>query len=264
MRRRAFLKTTAAAAGLASAGVATQSAPAADKAAGSNRSYFEIRSYTLSTPEKKVLLDAYLRDGAIPALNRAGIRTVGVFSEEKPSPKPVVYVVLPYASLDQLAAASQVLSDEVLQKSAADYLGTPATDPVFERIESWLTQAFEGMPKMDVPTKGNQVYQLRIYESHGEKAGKKKIEMFNIGEIAIFKRVGLVPVFFGETILGPRMPNLTYMLTFRDQAAKDQAWGTFRQDAEWTKLKGTPGFSDKEIVSHITNITLVPAPYSQI
>lgn len=264
MKRRAFLQTTAAAAGLTGAGIATQQATAVEKAAGSNRSYFEIRSYTLSTPEKKALLDAYLRDAAIPALNRAGIKTVGVFSEEKPSPKPIVFVVLPYTSLDQLAAASQLLSDEALQKSGAEYLGTPATEPVFERIESWLTQAFDGMPKMDVPAKGNQVYQLRIYESHGEKAGKKKIEMFNTGEIAIFKRVGLVPVFFGETILGPRMPNLTYMLTFPDQAAKEKAWGAFRQDADWTKLKGTPGFSDKEIVSHITNIMLVPAPYSQI
>ncbi len=264
MKRRAFLKTAATTAGLASAGAAIQHATAADKAAVSNRSYYEIRIYTLKTPEKKALIDAYLRDAAIPALNRLGIKAVGVFSEEKPGPHPVVSMVLPYTSLDQIAAASRLVSDEALQKAGADYLGAPATDPVFERIESWLTQAFDGMPKMEVPAKGNQVYQLRIYESHGEKAGKKKVEMFNTGEIAIFRRVGLTPVFFGETILGPRMPNLTYMLTFRDLEAKVQAWSAFGKDPEWIKLKTTPGFSDEEIVSHITNIMLVPAPYSQI
>jgi len=264
MKRRAFLKTAATTAGLAGAGIGFQSADAADNVAGAKREYFEIRSYTLKTPEKKALMDAYLRDAAIPALNRAGIKTVGVFSEEKPAPKPIVYVILPYATVDQVAASSRILSDEALQKAGAGYLGAPATDPVFERIESWLTQAFDRMPTMDLPAKGNQLYQLRIYESHGENAGKKKVQMFNTGEIAVFNRVGLTPVFFGETILGPRMPNLTYMLTFRDQAAKDKAWATFKEDPEWIKLKTTPGFSDKEIVSHITNIMLVPEPYSQI
>ena len=33
---------------------------------------------------------------------------------------------------------------------------------------------------------------------------------------------------------------------------------------DWAKLKATPGFTDKEIVSRITNILLVPAPFSQI
>jgi len=89
MKRRAFLKTAATSAGLAGAGVGFQSADAADSAAGAKREYFEIRGYTLKAPAKKALLDAYLRDAAIPALNRAGIKAVGVFSEEKPAPQPV-------------------------------------------------------------------------------------------------------------------------------------------------------------------------------
>ena len=43
------------------------------------------------------------------------------------------------------------------------------------------------------------------------KSAKKKIEMFNeVGEIAIFKKTGLQPVFFGETIIGPKLPNHFY------------------------------------------------------
>ena len=71
-------------------------------------------------------------------------------------------------------------------------------------------------------------------------------------------------MFFGETIIGPLMPNLTYMLAFADGAAKDAAWNTFRSDPEWAKLKTTPGFTDKEIVARITNLLLVPAACSQI
>ncbi|WP_395753105.1 NIPSNAP family protein [Prosthecobacter sp.] len=261
MTRSTFLKTTVAASGLV--GVA-QELTAAEAPAGAAREYFEIRKYTLKGPEKQAVLEGYLKDAAIPALNRLGVKNVGVFLPEKPEGAPVVYVVLRYGSLDQLAKCAELLSDAALQKQGAAYLDAPATDVVYERVESWLTQGISGMPAMDVPAKGGKVYQLRIYESPTEKTGKKKIEMFNIGELAIFKRSGLNAVFFGETIVGPLMPNLTYMLSFNDAAAKDQAWNTFRVDPEWTKLKTTPGFTDKEIVSRITNIVLVRAAYSQI
>jgi NIPSNAP protein len=261
MTRSAFLKSTVTATGLVGA---TQNIQAADSGGSAAPEYFEIRKYALKGPEKQRLLEAYLKDAAMPALNRLGISNVGVFLPEKPEGVPVVYVVLRYSSLDQLVKSAALLADSALQQQGAAYLDAPATDVVYERVESWLTQGIAGMPAMAVPAKGNQVYQLRVYESPSEKAGKKKVEMFNIGELAIFKRSGLNAVFFGETIVGPLMPNLTYMLSFNDTAGKDQAWNTFRVDPEWTQLKTTPGFTDKEIVSRITNIVLVPAAYSQI
>jgi hypothetical protein len=261
MTRSTFLKSTVAASGLVGA---IENLHAAEPSGSAVREYFEIRKYALKSPEKQVVLEAYLKDAAIPALNRLGVSHVGVFLPEKAEATPVVYVVLRYSSLDQLVKSAELLADTALQQKGLAYLDAPATDVVYERVESWLTQGISGMPAMAVPTKGGQVYQLRIYESPSEKTAKKKIEMFNIGELAIFKRSGLNAVFFGETILGPLMPNLTYMLSFNDTAAKDQAWNTFRVDPEWTKLKTTPGFTDKEIVSRITNIVLVPTAYSQI
>jgi hypothetical protein len=261
MTRSTFLKSTVAATGLISA---AQNLHAAEPSSGAAREYFEIRKYTLKATEKQAILEAYLRDAAIPALNRLGIRSVGVFLPEKQEATPVLYVVLRFSSLDQLAKSTELLADAALQQHGAAYLDAPAAEAVYQRVESWLTQGIAGMPAMAAPTKGSQVYQLRIYESPSEKTAKKKIEMFNIGELAIFQRSGLHAVFFGETIIGPLMPNLTYMLSFSDAAAKDQAWNTFRVDPEWTKLKTTPGFTDKEIVSRITNIVLVPAAYSQI
>lgn len=263
MKRSAFLKSTVAASGLVAA---TRTAPRAAAAGneGASREYFEIRKYTLKSLEKQAILEAYLRDAAIPALNHLGIHHVGVFLPEKQEAAPVVYVVLQHATLATVAKAADLLSDAALQEKGAAYLGVPAEEPVYERIESWLARGIEGMPAMAPPPKGSQAYQLRIYESHSEKAAKKKIEMFNTAELAIFKQCGLNGVFFGETIVGPLMPNLTYMLAFSDTAAKDNAWNTFRGNPDWAKLKITPGFTDKEIVSHITNLLLVPAAYSQI
>jgi hypothetical protein len=88
--------------------------------------------------------------------------------------------------------------------------------------------------------------------------------MFNTGEIAIFRRTGLTPVFFGDTLIGARQPNLTYLLTFPDMAAREKSWDTFRSDPEWKKLSATPGYTDPEIVTNISNTLLKPAPYSQI
>ena len=62
---------------------------------------------------------------------------------------------------------------------------------------------------MEIPEKKSLLFELRRYESSGESAGKKKIEMFEKSEIEIFKKVGLTPVFFGEALIGPARPNFT-------------------------------------------------------
>ena len=127
--------------------------------------------------------------------------------------------------------------------------------------------AFEAMPRVEAPKPASpsRVFELRTYESHNEGAGLKKIEMFEKGgEIAIFRRVGLTPVFFGRTVIGPSMPNLTYMVTFPDAAARDKAWATFRDDPEWVKLRQTAGYSNAEILTNITIPLLRPTDYSQI
>ena len=105
---------------------------------------------------------------------------------------------------------------------------------------------------------------MRISESPGVKAGQKKIEMFNTAELAIFRKTGLNPVFFGESLIGTKMPNLTYMVGFENADAQTAAWDTFRADPEWLELRARPEYADKEIVSGITNIVLNPAECSQI
>jgi hypothetical protein len=121
------------------------------------------------------------------------------------------------------------------------------------------------MPRLVRPdTAKPRLLNLRVYESHNERASRKKVEMFNTFELAIFRRVGLTPVFFGMTLVGAAMPNLTYLLVFPDEAGRVAAWSRFRDDAEWQKLRAIPEYADKEIVSRITNKVLTPTPYSQI
>ncbi|MCA9419313.1 MAG: NIPSNAP family protein, partial [Candidatus Omnitrophica bacterium] len=93
--------------------------------------------------------------------------------------------------------------------------------------------------------------------------GQKKIHMFNEGgEIDLFRRVGLAPVFFGEALVGSLLPHLTYMVTFEDMEAHDKNWKAFIDSPEWKELKENPYY--KDTVSNITKIFLRAADCSDI
>ena len=263
MKRRAFVKSSVAAC-LTSAAALQRTSVAAD-AEPHPREYYELRAYTLKDG-KQALLDDYLSKAFIPALGRLGIGPVGVFTEKADAGVAAVYVLIVFRSPDQAATLAQRLAtDDAHQKAGAEYLAAPASDPVYERIEISLHGAIDAMPNLRKPdTAQARLLNLRIYESHNERAARKKIEMFNEHELPIFLRAGLNPVFFGETLIGSKMPNLTYMLVFPDDAERKAAWGRFGADDGWKKLKAIPEYSDKEIVSHITNKILTPAPYSEI
>jgi hypothetical protein len=230
-----------------------------------DRDIYELRQVTLDKEEQRKGLDAFLKEAAIPALNGLGIKPVGVFAPaEGFSP---VYVLLRHPSMESIATLTPRMAEdgEFLSKGA-DFINAPASAPAFNRVESSIMIGFKGMPHLDTPVRNaGRVFQLRTYESPSFKTNLKKIEMFNdAGEIKLFREVGLQPVFFGQTIAGSKMPNLTYMLVAKDMDAQKAAWQKFGSHPEWKKLSQMPEYADKAILSHITNIQLVAADYSQI
>ena len=90
------------------------------------------------------------------------------------------------------------------------------------------------------------------------------VRPFEKGEIAVFRKVGMIPVFFAQGIVGTNLPKITYMLSYDDLEARDRVWKAFGSDPDWQKLRSQPGLSDAEIVSNISNAILRPAPFSQI
>ena len=262
--RRDFL-AAAGGLGLAGVGSAGMAAPRAASEGDGPRDLYELRRYEIASEHQKQGFDAYMRDAAIPALNRIGITPVGVFYPEK-DPSPIT-VLLRHRSMESfLSSTSKLLADAEYLKKGAEFLNAPAEKPAYQRVESSLFLAFKGMPALETPVKTpGRIFQLRIYESPSVKTGQKKIEMFNdAGEITIFRRVGLHPVFFGEALAGSRMPNLTYMLAFESADELKANWTKFGSDPDWKRLKGMAEYSDKAILSGITNLILKPAEYSQV
>ena len=266
MKRREFLKHSLLATG-AAALASTSNLASAAESEPATREFYELRLYHLRRGPKQKLFDDFFRDAAIPALHRAGLGPVGVFSVVLGPDSPTMYVLLPHSSKELMSSASARLeSDQEYLKAGAAFLNAPATDPAYVRVESSLLVAFESAPKTTLPAAASgakpRMFELRTYESHSQKANLKKIEMFNSGEVAIFRRAGFQPVFFGETLIGSRLPNLTYMLAFENMAERDKSWAAFGADPEWKRLTGI--YNDSEIVSDISNLILRATPYSQI
>jgi hypothetical protein len=263
MKRRDFLAASC------FAGMASMSALASakDGNASTAKQLFEMRHYHLEAGEKAERFTEFLGQVAVPAFNRIGIKPVGVFriEPEDGTKDPNLYVLLPHCCFESvMTATAKLLADEEYMKAGADVLHAPKKDPAFVRVESSLSLAFDDCPKVEVPTtKDSRVLQLRIYESHNQFKAKKKVHMFNEGgEIDIFRRTGLNPVMFGETLVGTRFPNLTYMLAFDDMDAKIAGWKAFIAHPDWKECKSRPEYADT--VSNITNIMLRPVAGSQI
>ncbi|MGO9201942.1 MAG: NIPSNAP family protein [Limisphaerales bacterium] len=268
MKRREFLKTSVAASALAGLGPAgARSATAQPPTGGAGREYYELRAYRFKEGAGHELLEAYLEKAAIPALNRLGLKPIGVFTELEPKGPSSVYVLIPYPSIDSFAtAASRMNADPAYQQAGADYLQTPKSNPAFERIDSWLMLAFAGQPKLQLAPysleKKPRIFELRSYQSYGELKALKKVEMFNSGEIEVMHEVGLAPVFYGQVLVGKDLPHLTYMLSAEDRAAHDGHFAAFGKHPTWNRLKNDPQYADT--VSKVSNWFLAPAPCSQI
>jgi hypothetical protein len=262
MERRDLI---ASALGLASMARSADAAPAVPR----SRDFYELRRYRLRMGPHQGQLDAYMQEALLPALRRLGLGPIGAFGVSLGAEAPSLYLLIPHPTAQSFATLGDRLEqDTVHSAAAATVLDASPTEPVYDRIETSLLVAFTSHPRLSVPDAATEnrprIFELRAYESHSERASRRKIEMFGRGEIAIFRKTGLTPVFFGETLAGPRMPNLVYMLVFDDSAAREAAWARFRDHPEWKALAATPGFGNAEIVSSIRSEILRPMPYSQI
>lgn len=253
------------------AGAAGALGEAADTA---KSSYYELRHFQLrtdSTAQEKRTAD-FLTGAYMPAAKRAGATTIGLFGSSIAPSTPFTIALTTYPTFAHVnEVREKLLADSAYQKALADFdSSTSDTSPsrAYERMETWLLRAFDFFPAPE-PGSGDakrpaRVFEMRTYESANQTLGARKIKMFGSGEVGIFRRCGLQPVWFGECIAGSNMPRLTYMVAFDDMAARDKAWTAFRNDDEWKKLQAVPEFAKPPLVSNISNAILVPINGSDI
>ena len=269
MQRRTFLTSSLAAAALSAAANTSEAHGTKANPEAKGRLFYELRRYSLSNGPQRKLCNEFFSGALVPALNRLGITPVGVFDVSIGPLTPSIYVLLPSTSVETLVTAEAHLAQDVeYLKAGAAFLNAPATQPAFGRMESSLFQAFEKIPGITLPkaTAGNaaRVFELRTYESSSDQDHKRKVEMMQSGEEAIFNKAGFTQVFYGDALIGARLPNLTYMLSYESTAERDKLWKAFATSPEWKAMTADPRYSFEEIVSSITNTILTPTAYSQI
>ncbi len=234
------------------------------------RSTWILRRYHLASGADVKLTADFFADAFIPALNRLSIGPVGAFSVYFGPDSPSYYLLMPSSKLETLVTADlELAKDDVFMKAAAPFWMLPRPRrPIFaSRVPYW--RAFPGYPKVTPPasaaTKGKRIYQLRQYQSPTNMDHVRKVEMFHHGEFDIFAKSGATGVFYADTLVGPNLPNLTYMLSFPDMASLEADWEKFLADPDWKKLTADPRFNlDPPTVSNVTSLVLLPLACSQV
>jgi hypothetical protein len=255
IERRQFVRAAA------SAGLAAVPAAAAQQNA-----FYELRYYHMRNGSQTERTSGFLGKHFLPAAQRLGIGPLGFFGAVIAEGSPFILSLIGYPSAAAFAeSGARMAADKEFQRAFDEY--NSMTELSYIRMENSLLRAFDSAPSIVVPPAGQRpprIFELRTYESNNVKAAQRKIRMFNEGEAAIFQRLGMAPVFFGETLAGRNLPNLSYMLSFESMAARDKLWGAFGADPEWQKLRAQPGYADAEIVSNISNAILRPLDFSPI
>jgi hypothetical protein len=225
--------------------------------------FCELRVYSMKRGGPASGLHNYLEKALMPALNREGVKNIGVFEEYGMSQPAKFYFLIPYASMSSYEAIhAKLKTDKTFISDSKEYNQLSQEAFPYDRVEVSHFRAFDGIPKLLKPASGSMLFELRTYESYSEDAARRKRKMFNDGEIEIFEKTGLHSVFFGEKLAGPQMPALTYMLAFKDMDERDANWAKFVAHPSWKIISGLEEYANS--VSDIKRTFLKPLGYSQL
>ena len=249
MTRRKFVPAAAAAAAAAAGATSSNEKP----------QFYEMTTYHLrnSADNQRQKTVDLLGKTIVPALARNGAGSTTCFASSVAPGGPFLVSITAYPSMGAIEEThAKLVADEVYAKQMTAFASAKGLG--FTRVETSLLRAFPGIPTMPAMPAKKSVFELRTYESDNAVTLGRKIKMFEGGEAGIFRRLGMEPLFFAETVYGPNMPNLVYMLAFDDLAGREKLWKAFGSDPDWAKLRATPGLSDAEIVSNISSVFLSP------
>ncbi len=240
------------------------------------REYYEIRRYRLVDEGSRETVLAYLENALVPALGRAGIDRVGVFGVEAPDDleeplEPVdalsIWAIIPFQTIQDFEALKPTLeADSAYLEASAPMYATPRQEPIYERIESWFVRAFTGMPAMELPPQTaageDRIFELRLYESHNQETARRKVHMFDNGEIDVMRDVDMAPLLFAELLVGENVPGLVYILSAPDMESHREHWQAFLEHPEWIRMRDMEYYQGT--VSGIESVFLRPTAFSGI
>lgn len=100
------------------------------------------------------------------------------------------------------------------------------------------------------------LHELRIYTCLPGQLPRLQ-RRFETATLAIWKRVGIRPVGFWKTVIGPSNNDLIYLLEWQSLAERESLWTTFMADPEWIEARRESEL-DGQIVANISSSLLQP------
>jgi hypothetical protein len=268
MDRRSFIVKNITAAALGSA--ALQSASPAlgtqspnPKSAGGG--YYQIATLRLQFGEQMGRVLGWFEKRVFPFFEKHKFGPIGMFTVGVGPAIPSVVAILNHPSLGAMEAAFASLEADPDWPAARDEL--EAGSPAFYREDSVLLRAtpFSAPLKASAPgDPAHKLYELRIYESPSTRQLGYLHDRFAGGEIDIFHKSGIHPILYGDTIIGPNMPNMTYLIPFEDEGSREKAWKAFGSNPDWQRIRDESIKKGGEIVRNITNMFLSPTSFSML
>jgi hypothetical protein len=194
------------------------------------------------------------------------MRCLGMFTAVMAPHAQTMMVLSGFASTDEMASATaQIEADSGYQKAHTEF--ESGAEPPFDSVQRVLLRATAFSPEIVAlaeKPKTPRYFELRIYHSPTSRQLGMLHERFAGPEIQIFHRSGVHPILYADTLIGPDLPNLTYLIPFASLADREKAWDAFGADPEWVKVRTESVARGGQIVNY-NNISLWRAtPYSPI
>jgi hypothetical protein len=268
MNRRSFLAQNIAAATLGSAAFQPFSAAQGAKereAASAPREYYQFVTLRLQAGSPVVRMLGWFEKRAFPIFEKHKIGPVGVFTVGVGPAIPSLVAIIPHPSLAQMEAAWAGLGSDPDWRAARAELD--ADEPPFYREDVVIRRATPFAPPLKPTAPGepaHKIYELRIYESPTERQLGYLHNRFAGGEIDVFHKSGIHPILYSDTLIGPNMPNMTYLIPFEDEGSREDAWKAFGSSPDWQRIRDESIRKGGEIVRNITNMFLSPTSFSML
>ena len=229
--------------------------------------FYLLESFNMRQGSQMGRMHDHFNKVALPAFKRVDYAGPIIYLEALVAPHmPQLVSIHGFKSLDDLwRVHSRINGDPELVKAFEQ--SDAGDDPAYDQQNSVLLQSTDYSPEVVAsaePPKTPRIFELRVYHSPTWHQLKALHERFAGPEIQIFHRVGIHPILYSSTLIGPNMPNLTYLIPFDNLAEREKAWNAFAADAEWVKVR-KESIEKHGQISSIIQIALYKAtPYSPV
>ena len=226
---------------------------------------YRLSFYSMRQGDQLTRMNQFL-SSQMPLFKKVIPGPIGIFGVFLGPHIPAMAILAGYPGFAEMeAATAQYQKDPEFMKAHAEF--EQGAEPPYDRADTVLLGVKDYSPEikpLDERPKVPRIFELRVYHSPTLRQSQALDERFSGPEIKIFHRVGVHPILYTSTLIGPNMPNLTYLTPFATLADREKAWDAFAADPEWIKVRKESVDRSGQIANQISITLLRPTDYSPL